>query len=121
MGHGRRDAIRFGDEWIGAPDLAAAFTPANGGFPRTFISLCCATGRADFARAFSRSGVCAELIAPYGEAHGAIAATFTHAYFTHHFLQGRTQKRAFNLTRRGISGGAIFRFWQDGRLKAGGD
>jgi hypothetical protein len=91
------------------------------GFPRTIISLACATGRADFAKPFSKREVCDELIAPFGEAHGAIAATFSHAYFTHHLLEGRTPKVAFNLSRDAIPGGTVFRFWEDGKLQGAAD
>jgi hypothetical protein len=116
VGHGRPDGVRFGDQWIGPDALADGLSVLQAGFPRTIISLACATGRADFARPFSKHKVCEELIAPFGQAHGAIAATFSHAYLTHHLLEGRTPKVAFNRSCDAIPGGTVFRYWEDGRL-----
>lgn len=74
IGHGRQDAIRFGiGGWIDAPSLAAIFT-VGGGDAKNYISLCCNTGYRDFAGPFSSDGVCASLLAPFHNVHGAVAS-----------------------------------------------
>lgn len=82
--------------------------------PRMFMSLCCNTGRADFAKVFSQSPCCGALVAPFGALHGAVASQFLQTFFGYHFLEGRTFRVAFKNARRNVPGGATFRIWQNG-------
>jgi hypothetical protein len=79
-----------------------------------FMSLCCNTGRADFAKVFSQSPCCGALVAPFGALHGAVASQFLQTFFGYHFLEGRTFRVAFKNARRNVPGGATFRIWQNG-------
>lgn len=49
--------------------------------PKTFVSLACLTGRAEFAKNFSQNQICRDLIAPFQSVHGAAASQFCQRLF----------------------------------------
>lgn len=81
---------------------------------KTFISLCCETGKNSFASEFSSISACANLIAPFHSIHGAVASQFFQTYMCWHLLHGKTTKVAFNKAASTIPGTDIFRLWKDG-------
>jgi len=114
IGHGRDDAIQFAtDGWIDGGTLAAAFA-GIGSCARVFLSLCCETGKAQFARAFSQVQSRGCLIAPYNATHGAVASQAAQTFLAHHLLAGRTAKVAFNKMQHQVPAGAKFRMWKNG-------
>jgi hypothetical protein len=116
IGHGRRNAIRFGaNNWQNAAQLGAIFGQPNPN-PKTFVSLCCETGYADFGRPFSELSCCESLIAPFHTVHGAVASQFCQTLFAHHLLSGSTLRVAFNNSRLAIPGGKRFRLWDHGDM-----
>jgi hypothetical protein len=66
--------------------------------PHEFVTLCCHSGEAAFAKPFS-------------------AAQFAEALFAFHFLDGLTWKIAFNRARKNVSGGSPFRIWHQGNFE----
>lgn len=82
----------------------------------SFLSLCCQTGYAGFAKAFSNISVCRELIAPFHSVHGAIASQFAQTFFAYHFVQGETSAVAFRHARTRIPGAVSFRRWRQGTM-----
>jgi len=116
VAHGRPDALHFVDpEWV---DGSALDTMLGGAAPqpKEFLSLACQTGRADFAKTFSRSSVCSSFIAPFQNVHGAVASQFCQMYFTARFLGGSSVKVAFRSASKGLGVGAHFRLWQSGKF-----
>lgn len=114
IGHGSQNDIFFA---YGGPRtpidfqrrvLSAAQTK------KTFISLCCETGKNSFASAFSAIPACGHLIAPFHSIHGAAASQFFQTYMCWHLLYGKTTKVAFNKAASTVPGTDIFRLWKDG-------
>lgn len=116
IGHGRKDAVRFGeDDWVNADDLAKILSAPNP-FRKALISLCCETGYASFSKRLSSHGILRAVIAPFHDVHGAIASQFCQSYFSYHLLEGETISVAFRHAKEAVPGGAIFRMWKDEEL-----
>ena len=119
IGHGKEDGILFGsDDWVGAEQLMSVLAAANPS-PKTFVSLCCKTGYAGFAKKFSAAEVCQALVAPFHSVHGAVASQFCQSFFGFHLLDGDTARIAFKHAGPSIPGGSHSRLWQDGELTDG--
>lgn len=118
VGHGAASSILFGKGEATPDAVASALTVANGN-PKETISVCCQTGRAEFAKAFSSTGCCSDFIAPYDSIHGCLASLFVQNYLASRLLHGHTIGTAFNRSRRGLLGTAGFRWWKNGILKEG--
>lgn len=119
VGHGTQDGIRFGlDDLESATDIAKVFDESDTDVS-TFVSLCCATGYARFAKNLSKSKSCKNVIAPFHNVHGAVASQFCQTFFSYHLLEGETQKVAFNHSRAAVPGSTSFRLWQKGHMTAG--
>ena len=120
-GTGRTDTklAIFGDAGeIGASDLTTRLERlASDTTPKTFLSLCCWTGRAEFAKPFSRSAVCRDFIGPRDDVHGAAASQFCQSFLSELFLDGREVPYAYNRAAQSAVGGRVFRRWRDGRLR----
>lgn len=119
IGHGRRDAVLFGeDDWIN-PNQLRDLLEVPSVAPKTFLSLCCATGYKEFAGEFSSSTLCRSFIAPFHSVHGAVASQFCQTFFGFHLLNGETPKIAFKHAQLSIPGGSHFRLWESGKLLHG--
>lgn len=114
IGHGGPNGLQFGSQWVPAKDVAETF--AADAIRRTFVSLCCATGKASFGRAFSASPCCGSLVAPFHSVHGAVASQFCQSFLTHHLLEGVTTAVAYNRAHPSTPGGTIFRLWRNGAM-----
>lgn len=116
VGHGSKDGITFG---VGGERSARLFLkrlgPANAD-PKTFISLCCESGRAPFAREFSMLPFCRRYIAPYHSVHGAVAAQFLQSFLNLHLLQGCSPTVAFRKAIASMPSRESFRLWHQGCL-----
>lgn len=120
MAHGRPDAILFGvDEWVAGGALGSGLVEGGGVTPKTFVSLACRTGYAEFGKSFSTTTVCNAVIAPFHSVHGALAAQFCQTFLAYNLLEGETVGVAFKHARAGVAGHPSFRLWQSGKLKAG--
>lgn len=86
--------------------------------PKTFVSLGCYTGRAAFARDFSKNRICRDFIGPKDDVHGAAASQFCQTLLSEHFLDGREIPYAYNRAAQSAAGGRVFRRWRNGRLRA---
>lgn len=116
IGHGRHDAIKFGiGGWIDAPSLAQIFAVAASD-AKNYISLCCNSGYRDFAGAFSTDPICASLLAPFHDVHGAVASQYLQTFLAYHLLHGETVRVAHRHARDSVPGGVSFRLWQNGKL-----
>lgn len=114
VGHGTEDSLLFAmKDKVKGEDLARQLE-LRCSDARTFINLCCETGKAGFSKKFSQSPICRVLISPLGSLHGAVASQFLQTLFGYHFLEGRTLKVAFNKAREQVPGGAAFRIWRNG-------
>lgn len=118
VGHGAADSILFGRTRTTPDAVSNALTVPNGK-PKEVISVCCQTGRAEFAKAFSSAGCCSDFIAPYDSIHGCLASLFVQNYLSSRLLHGHTIGTAFSRSRKGLLGAAGFRWWRKGLLKEG--
>lgn len=117
IGHGSDQGLTFAvDGEVPAEEVGKTFK-VQGHVATTFISLCCRTGFADFAKNFYKGFGDCVFIAPFHSVHGAIASQFVQTYLGHHFLDGKTFKVAFNKAQDDIPSGVQFRFWQNGSLQ----
>lgn len=117
VGHGSEQGLEFAvDKHVSTADIIDLIQGPNP-TPKTFISLCCQTGRKAFAKPVSDANFCSELVAPYHSVHGAVASEFTHVLLGQHLLGGRSIKVAFNKADIEHPGKERFRFWQRGRIK----
>src|SRR5206468_2383283 len=117
-GHGTAKSMQFvGDGAISGKGLAARLCQlAPNTRPKTFVSLACLTGRADFAKAFSESPICRDWIGPFQSVHGAAASQFCQALFTEHLLAGTEIPYAYAKAAKAVMNGRGFRRWRDGVL-----
>jgi hypothetical protein len=118
IGHGSPRSMRFGSDDIDANEFIETLAAANPA-PKEFISLCCKTGQAPFAKPISEAALCVDFLAPYHSVHGCIASQFCQNYMTLRLLDGMTTGSAFNKTRKNLIGAASFRRWHNGKLKSG--
>lgn len=115
IGHGAPNAIHFG---FGGSQTADEFQKQvfkeENPTKKTFISLCCETGKNAFARKFSNIPICKSLIAPYHSIHGAVASQFFETFMCWHLIYGKSTKIAFKKSADTVPGSDIFRLWQAG-------
>lgn len=114
IGHGNGNGVYFGvDGWISGSTLAD--TLRIWGAPKKhFLSLCCQSGKAGFAKAFSKAAICEDFVAPFHTVHAAAAAQFYSTYFVAQYLGGMTSKVAYNYGDTAVVDRTIFRFWDNG-------
>lgn len=117
IGHGGDDGLHFAVDGLVAPATVGALFAEAGATPKQFLSLCCETGKAGFAKPFSNASHCETFIGPYHSVHGAIASQFLQTYFGHNLLDGKTTKVAYNKAQDDIPSGVKFRYWERGALK----
>ena len=116
IGHADENGIKFAvDGQVKPEDLGCAFATENS-IATTIVSLCCKTGRADFAKPFANASNIDCFIAPFQSVHGAIASQFFQTYLGQHFLNGKTTKVAFKNAQSDIPTGINFRRWKNGEL-----
>jgi hypothetical protein len=116
VGHGTATSLRFLGSSVSAKSLGTSLTDAAPtATPKTWISLACLTGRADFGRPFSESAVCKDLVAPFRSVHGAAASHFCQSLLTEHILEGLELVHAYKRAAKGVAGGHSFRRWRDGK------
>jgi len=114
IGHGSSNSMHFGVEGaVDATEFSSLFGSTDH-FVSCVLSLCCKTGRADFAKPLSKSSGCRSVIAPQKSIHGALASQFTQLFFTHHLLDGLTKKVAYTRAKKEISGSGTFKYWENG-------
>ncbi len=114
IGHGSPTAIQFGYGGSRSPELFGSRVFKVNATKKTFISLCCETGKATFAKSFSKLSPCGHLIAPYHSVHGAVASQFFETFMCWHLLYGKSIKVAFKKAAETVPGTDIFRLWKDG-------
>lgn len=117
VGHGSSDGIEFGVDGLAKADLFGAPFEETG--PVNLVSLCCETGYAAFSKPLSQQQAFNCVIAPFHSVHGAVASQFCQTFFSYHLLEGETLAVAFKHARESVPGGASFRMWRRGELKAG--
>lgn len=114
VGHGDGKNVLFGvDSWVSGSDLAATLK-VRGAPKKHFLSLCCESGKAGFAKPFSEAAICEDLVAPFHTVHAAIASQFYATYISSQYLGGTTSKVAYNTASGAVVDGTRFRFWDDG-------
>jgi hypothetical protein len=119
IGHGSATSISFIDGGAVAGDVLAGRLEqlAPNTHPKTFVSLACLTGRAGFAKAFSKNPICRDFIGPFQSVHGAAASRFCQRLLAEHLLEGVEIPFAYARAAKGLEGGRRFRRWRDGSLK----
>ena len=116
VGHGAADGLLHLGGKISAAELAALLDEAApGATPKTFISLACLTGRAEFAKPFSTARVCREYVGPFQSINGAAAAQFGVSLMARHFLAGDGLLAAFRRANE-LADRSHFRLWRAGKL-----
>jgi len=115
IGHGnvKGELVFSAEESMTGAVLARELSQLSGE-KKKFISLCCNTGFAKFARDFSSAPCCELLIAPAGTLHGADASQFMQTFLGYHFLRGYTAPVAFKNARSNVPGGAVLKLWVNG-------
>jgi hypothetical protein len=114
IGHGDKTAIYFG---VGGARLPITFgrrLSRHSADPKLFISLCCETGTAPFAKEFSKLPFCQSLIAPEKSIHGAVASQYLQTFLSLHLLRGQSTKVAFNNSNYLVPGNDKFAMWSAG-------
>jgi hypothetical protein len=115
IGHGAKNGIHFGvDGLVYADELAGVLAPTGGA--KSFLSLCCLTGCAAFAKPFSALPVCEELVAPYHSVHGAVASQFLQALLVCRLLRGESPAVAYRHAAERIPAEWGFRRWVAGGM-----
>lgn len=82
-----------------------------------FLWLCCHSGDAKFARAFSSAQFCRNHVGSFRTLNGATASFFTQAFFVHHLLEGCSFRVAFKRAVCALPTTDHFRHWQAGAQK----
>jgi hypothetical protein len=118
IGHGSETSVSFvGDGPVTGDALGQRLSMTSpGSDPKTFISLACLTGRAGFAKAFSLTPICKDLIAPFQSVHGAVASQFCQSLLAEHLLDGVEMPYAHARAAEAVVGGHSFRRWRNGKL-----
>ena len=114
VGHGSADAIKFG---VGGDRQAKSFHRQMhevDAHPKTFISLCCETGKSTFAREFSGFDFCNYFIGPEHSIHGAVASQFLQSFLNLHLLQGKSTKIAHRHANDLVMAEDRFSIWKAG-------
>ncbi|MCH7269559.1 hypothetical protein MMZ06_06955 [Burkholderia gladioli] len=119
VGHGTANSLLFRTDGEVLPGKLAEMTYVRPASKKTFISLCCKTGYQSFGGIFSKATICEHFIAPFHSVHGAVASQFCQSFLAYHFLDGETVGVAFRHARQATPGGASFRLWENGSMKAG--
>jgi hypothetical protein len=114
IGHGSPNDISFAYGGARSPADFQRRVFIGGEGKKTFISLCCETGKNSFGSEFSKMPSCDNFIAPFHSIHGAVASQFFQTYMCWHLLYGKTTKIAFNKAASTVPGSDIFRLWKDG-------
>lgn len=119
IGHGNADSIRLldCDQPVKGADFAQMLEDASPtGFPKTFVSMSCLTGRQPFAKPFSESNVCADYLAPFQSVHSAAASLFAQSFFANHLLNGLGVISSYRHARMAVGSGVSYRHWRNGKL-----
>lgn len=114
IGHGSPTSIRFGYGGDRTPGDFVRRVFSEDSTKKTFISLSCETGRASFAREFSKIATCGHFIAPFHSVHGAVASQFFQTYMCWHLLYGKSTMVAFKKAAESVVGTDLFRLWKNG-------
>jgi hypothetical protein len=83
----------------------------------TFISMCCHSGEAAFAKRVSNTIECGAFIAPKGAIHSCSASQFVQTFLGFHILEGMRLKSAFDRARECTPGSAALRMWKNGVIQ----
>jgi hypothetical protein len=114
IGHGSPNDINFAYGGKRTPSDFQRRVLSTNVNKKTFISLCCETGKNKFAQEFSSIPACDFLVAPFHSIHGAVASQFFQTYMCWHLLHGKTTSIAFKKAAATVSGSDIFRLWKNG-------
>ena len=119
IGHGSAAGLTFVDDGVvAASELVAELEAAGPGTPvKSFISLACLTGRAEFGKPFSESSICRDFIGPFQSVRGAAASGFVQSVLIEHLLDGVELGYAYDRVAKGLSGARRFRRWRNGKMK----
>ena len=115
VGHGCAEAIKFG---VGGNRKAKSFhrqMHESGSYPKTFISLCCETGKSVFASNFSGYDFCSYFIGPEHSIHGAVASQFLQSFLNLHLLHGKSTKIAHRHANELVLAEERFCIWKSGQ------
>lgn len=119
IGHGSVDGIKFAvDGWV-SPDTLSTELRVHGAPKKIYISLCCKTGYKSYGGVVSEAPICRYFLGPFHSVEGAVASQFCQTFLASHMLDGKTVGVAFRHARSSVPGGASFRLWNSGNLKAG--
>lgn len=111
IGHARGPDLQFAlGQTVSSANLTAQLPPT----PSDFLLLCCESGKAAFAKPFSKAPCCRNLIAPMGKLHGASAAQFATTIFAQMLLEGDSIRVAYKAAASCTPGGPNFRHWVTG-------
>lgn len=119
IGHGSRNGITFGVGGERNAELFSRRLSEHSGPKKTFISLCCETGRNPFAGQFSRLPFCGWYMAPLHSIHGAVASHFLQSFFSLHLLKAESTAVAFRHANAALPTREGFRLWRAGALVKG--
>ena len=118
IGHGRADAILFGNNcWVSAVDFRSSLNVDGAiGEAKQVVSLCCKTGGGNFGKIISSSQICEIFLGPSGSIHASSASLFYQSYLAYHLLSGYSTSRAYDYARIATPGVAEFNLWRKTKL-----
>jgi len=119
IGHGRPDAILFGENnWIPALDFRSKLSVDGPiGEAKQIISLCCKTGGGNFGKPVSAAQICEIFLGPSGNIHASSASLFYQSYLAYHLVNGYTSDRAYDYARIANPGAVEFNLWKERKLR----
>lgn len=83
----------------------------------TFISMCCHSGEAAFAKKVSATAESGAFIGPKGAIHSCSASQFVQTFLGFQILEGMRLKSAFDRARDCTPGSACLRLWKNGTIQ----
>lgn len=116
VGHGsKKGELLVGNDARISSQAFSALISAHCASGPTFLSMCCHSGDAAFAKKMSASG-CKAFVGPLGTIHSCSASQFVQSFLGHHLLDGLRPKSAFDRARDNTPGSTCLRIWRSGKI-----
>lgn len=117
VGHGCAGNLCAGDGGRISSEVFSGLVDAHCNSAPTFISMCCHSGEAAFAKNVSASLECGAFIGPKGAIHSCSASHFVQSFLGFQILEGLRLKSAFDRAKDCTPGAACLRLWKAGVIQ----
>ena len=117
VGHGSSGSLCAGDGGRLAASTVSDLIVQHCKSAPTFLSMCCHSGEAAFAKQVSASAECGAFIGPKGAIHSCSASHFVQSFLGFQILEGMRLKSAFDRAKDCTPGAACLRLWKGGIIQ----